>query len=69
MGRYNRPGQIISSGPTGSILFPIDLTAIPTPTGLVPALSGETWNFQAWYRDVNPTATSNFTDAVSVTFR
>ncbi|MCP3916270.1 MAG: hypothetical protein GY711_12005 [bacterium] len=29
---------------------------------------GETWNFQCWYRDNNPGPTSNFTDAVSVTF-
>ena len=69
VGRYVQPGQITSSGPTGSILFPIDLSAIPTPSSLVQALPGETWNFQAWYRDVNPTVTSNFTDAVSVTFR
>ncbi len=30
--------------------------------------SGDTWNFQCWYRDNNPVPTSNFTDAVSVTF-
>jgi hypothetical protein len=34
-----------------------------------PILQGETWNFQAWYRDVSPTQTSNFTDAVAVRFR
>ena len=30
--------------------------------------AGETWNFTTWYRDVNPTPTSNFTDAISVLF-
>jgi hypothetical protein len=32
------------------------------------AIPGETWYFQAWHRDANPTLTSNFTDAVSITF-
>ena len=27
---------------------------------------GDTWNFQAWYRDIGNT--NNFTDAVAVTF-
>ncbi len=70
VGRYNQPGQIIGSGATGSLFFPIDVLAIPTPTGFAQALPGETWNFQAWYRDSNPTGnTSNFTDAVSITFQ
>jgi len=62
--RYNQVANIIQ-GPTGSIQ--IDLTAIPVnlPTAVMP---GDTWNFQCWYRDNNPGATSNFTDAVSVTF-
>ena len=33
------------------------------PTG--PVQVGETWHFQCWYRDVG---TSNFTDAVAVSF-
>jgi hypothetical protein len=38
-----------------------------TPTvGVAP---GESWSFQAWYRDNNPTPTSNFTDASTVTFQ
>jgi hypothetical protein len=35
----------------------------------VAVLAGETWNFQAWYRDLNPTTTSNFTNAVSIAFQ
>lgn len=42
---------------------------VPTPQGLVAALPGETWNFQAWYRDANPNPTSNFTDGLSLTFQ
>ena len=30
--------------------------------------AGETWHFQGWFRDADPTATSNFTDAVAITF-
>ncbi|MCP3918434.1 MAG: hypothetical protein GY711_23055 [bacterium] len=65
IGRYNQVANIIQ-GPTGSIQ--LDLTSIPVspPTAVLP---GDTWNFQCWYRDHNPTLTSNFTDAVSVTFQ
>ena len=59
--------QVQSSGPAGSFTIQVDLTNMPTsPPQSV--MAGETWNFQAWYRDVNPVTTSNFTDAVSVTF-
>jgi hypothetical protein len=43
--------------------------AIPLGTGPVAILPGETWNFQAWYRDLNPGTTSNFTDGISITFQ
>ncbi len=33
----------------------------------MPFQPGETWNFQAWYRDTG--GTNNFTDAVSVLTR
>ena len=70
IGRFVGPGQVMNSGPSGSFTMSVDLNAVPaaTPTGVVAVQPGETWNFQAWHRDVNPAATSNFTDAVSVTF-
>ena len=46
----------------------IDLSAVPTRTGTTSVAPGETWNFQCWYRDVNPGNTSNFSDAISVQF-
>ena len=56
-----------NSGLNGSFQLLIDLTAIPAPSGGPGAvIPGETWNFTAWYRDVNPINTSNFTEAVSV---
>ncbi len=57
-----------SSGTSGSIQITVDLAAIPThPPSSV--MVGETWYFQAWYRDVNPTPTSNFTNVVGLTFQ
>ena len=68
IGRYNRPGEILSSGAGGTFSLILDLTDTPQPTGSVSILPGETWNFQAWFRDNNPGPTSNFTDGVSITF-
>ncbi|MEM9379354.1 MAG: SBBP repeat-containing protein [Planctomycetota bacterium] len=67
VGRYVGAGQVQSSGSTGSAQLEIDLTQTPTPTGLVDVLAGDTWFFQAWYRDVG--ASSNFTDSLSIAFR
>ena len=68
-GRYVGPGQIQSSGTSGSITLTIDLTAMPQPNGSVAAQVGETWNFQLWHRDqVMGLSTSNFTDARAILF-
>ncbi|MDG1984154.1 MAG: hypothetical protein P8M11_06290, partial [Planctomycetota bacterium] len=70
IGRYVGPGQIVNSGATGEVTLPLDLTQTPQPTGFVSVQPGETWNFQAWYRDsVGGSATSNFTDGLSITFQ
>ena len=68
IGRYVGPGQIQNTGATGTMSLPIDLTNVPTPSGFTALTAGQTWNFQAWHRDISPAgATSNFTDAVSIT--
>ncbi len=46
----------------------IDLSQIPLSSGPVQVAAGETWYFQCWYRDMNPGPTSNFTNALGVTF-
>ena len=66
IGRYR--DDVMSTGPAGSMSLALDLTQTPTPSGRTTAQAGETWYFQAWFRDKNPTQTSNFTDAVAVTF-
>lgn len=63
-------GQIYGSGQGGWITSMPDLTQQPTPTGLVAVMPGETWYFQAWFRDVeNGTQTSNYSDGQCVTFQ
>ncbi|MEM6569520.1 MAG: hypothetical protein AAF957_13990 [Planctomycetota bacterium] len=69
IGRYVGPGQIQQAGANGLIDLRLDLTMIPQPNGFVAAMAGQTWNFQAWYRDsVMGSATSNFSDGLEVTF-
>ena len=47
----------------------LDLTSVPQPMGSVAVLGGETWNFQAWFRDSSMGAsTSNFSDGLEMTF-
>ena len=69
IGRYVGPEQVMSSGTEGRATLRLDLGATPSPTAFVDVMVGETRYFQAWHRDANPGATSNFTDAVAVTFR
>ena len=69
IGRYVGPGQIMNSGFAGEFSLALDLTTIPTPTGPVAAMAGDTFNFQTWYRDMTPAgATSNFTQGLEMAF-
>ncbi|MEZ6018427.1 MAG: VCBS repeat-containing protein [Planctomycetota bacterium] len=64
--RFNLAGQVFTSFANQASLS-IDLSGIPGPGG-TPILAGETWLFQAWFRDANPNPTSNLTDATQVLF-
>jgi hypothetical protein len=68
IGRFNRPGEVLQASAAGSISLSIDLLDVPQPSGPVEIQSGERWQFQMWYRDANPTPTSNTTSAVRVLF-
>ena len=68
IGRYVGPGQVQTSDAGGAASLMLDLTQVPSPTGTVMVMPGESWHFQAWNRDANPMATSNFSDAVIVGF-
>ncbi len=68
IGRY--AGAVQTSDGAGAVSFPVDLTAIPGPTGPSSVMAGDTRFFQYWSRDTtggNPT--SNFSTAVSITFQ
>ena len=59
---------VVSSSASGEFQFSVDLTAIPQGAGTVSTTAGQTWNFQAWYRD-GVGLGSNFTDGISITFQ
>ena len=62
-------GAILNSGAVGIIRTSTDLT-LPHPVlGMVQVMAGDTWNYQAWFRDsIGGAATSNFSDAASLTY-
>ncbi len=59
-------GQIQNSGATGEFTTTVDLLQTPQPMGAVAGQAGDTWNFQAWFRDITPSGSSNFTDGLTV---
>lgn len=66
VGRFQQQAQ--AAHVDGTIRIAIDLSSIPgNPSSAV--VPGDTWIFQVWYRDANPTSTSNFTHALDVEFR
>lgn len=66
IGRF--ASQIQNTGASGAFSIAVDLAAMPM-NPIVGVAPGESWSFQAWYRDNDPTPTSNFTDAATVTFQ
>ncbi|MEC8511373.1 MAG: hypothetical protein VX015_04440 [Planctomycetota bacterium] len=67
IGRYVGPGEILSSGGAGEFSLSIDLGLIPQGGGTTATVAGDTWNFQAWYRD-GVGLGSNFTDGIEIVF-
>jgi hypothetical protein len=63
IGRFVK--QVRTSDKFGEFSIPVDLSALPVWRNQ-PALAGQTWNFQAWFKDGK---SSNFTDGLAVTFR
>jgi len=70
VGRYVGPGQIMNAGAGGTFSLALDLTQTPAGPVFAVITAGQTWNFQAWFRDNLPTGapTSNFTDGRSILF-
>jgi hypothetical protein len=57
--------DILNSGPAGAVQFSPDFANLPQGTVFE---AGSTWNFQFWFRDRNPMATSNTSNGVEVVF-
>lgn len=69
-GDIGRFEAVLPTGSLGQIEHRVDLTQLPQSTGSVSVAIGESWCFQAWYRDrVGNQPTSNLTDGLEVTFR
>lgn len=68
IGRYSN--AVANSGAQGRLSLTLDPTMLSQPSGPVPALVGQIWQFQCWHRDsVGGQSTSNFTNAVTMLFR
>lgn len=66
IGRHK--AQLQPTTNNAKLYFHIDMNALPRPNGQPPITAiqpGDTWCFQAWYRDGSDT---NFTEAIEVTF-
>jgi formylglycine-generating enzyme required for sulfatase activity len=70
VGRYVGPAQILNGGSAGAISLQLDLSVTPEGGSFVQVAAGETWNFQAWYRDAGPAGqpSSNLSDGLAVQF-
>ena len=68
IGRFTLPSQIVNSGSGGVFALAVPLGQMPQGAMFVPANAGETWFFQAWYRD-GVGLGSNFTDGLEVAFQ
>lgn len=66
VGRFR--ADLGAASAAGSRRIRVQLDAFPGVDAFVPAASGETWAFQAWFRDQDPGPTSNFSGAVAVRF-
>ncbi|MEO1700398.1 MAG: VCBS repeat-containing protein [Planctomycetota bacterium] len=64
LGRFNRSGEVQQSA-LGTFRLNVRPSTFPLPNAVLP---GDTWYFQAWFRDINGGITSNLTDAISITF-
>lgn len=61
--RWSR--RVLHADASGGATLLTDLTDLPWGG---PPSAGDTWNFQYWTRDANPTPTANLSSAVAVTF-
>lgn len=68
IGRFDDATEIKNTGSGGTFTLALDLNAIPRPNGVEAVMQGETWFFQAWFREPVGGG-SNFTRGVEITFQ
>lgn len=64
IGRIRTSLQSVSGGTAD---YQLDLSNVPNGPGFTDIAAGETWYFQAWFRDQG--GTTNFTDGLCITFQ
>ncbi|MEM6671905.1 MAG: hypothetical protein AAF726_03625 [Planctomycetota bacterium] len=69
IGRFTGPNEIFVAQGEGEARLRLDLTRLPQPSTTASVLPGETWRFQAWFRETGPAAASFFTSSVAWTAR
>lgn len=63
-------GQIGVAGLDGTLGITVDPLGLPQGGGFLPAVAGEIWGFQLWYRDSSGTGpTSNFSQTRAIRFQ
>jgi hypothetical protein len=67
IGRFTGPGLISNSGTQGEFAVTLDPNQIWPVASVGAPVVGETWFFTTWFRDGG--GSSNFTDAISLTFQ
>jgi len=58
--------DVLTADAGGQVSFALDFANLPGGTTIQ---VGETWNFQFWYRDVNPSPTSNTSNGLAIAFQ
>jgi len=61
-------GSIGTADGAGEIEFDVPDLVVPTPIGVETIEAGDSWTFQVWYRDNDPSPTSNFSEARRIEF-
>ena len=68
LGFFDANGVLQNASGTSTIGSGFDVPGnLPNPPGGT-IMSGSTWYFQLWYRDLNPSTVSNFSNGLAVTF-
>lgn len=69
LARLTGSGPVDFADLNGIVTRPLDLSALPRGTSLLTVMPGDTWVFQAIFRDLASPGQANLTNAISVVFQ